>query len=32
LHAAENAAYTLQTPSTNTSAPANAVDLKMMVP
>ena len=32
LHAAENAAYTLQAPSTETSAPANAVDLKMMIP
>ena len=32
LHAAERAAYTLQAPSTETSAPANAVDLKMMIP
>jgi NADH-quinone oxidoreductase subunit N len=32
LHAAEAAAYTLQAPSTETSAPANAVDLKMMMP
>jgi NADH-quinone oxidoreductase subunit N len=32
LHAAEAAAYTLQAPSTETSAPANPVDLKMMMP
>jgi hypothetical protein len=32
LHAAEAAAYTLQAPSTETSAPTNAVDLKMMMP
>ena len=32
LHAAENAAYTLQAPSTNTSAPAHVFDLKMMIP
>jgi len=32
LHAAERAAYTLQAPSTETSAPTNAVDLKMVMP
>jgi NADH-quinone oxidoreductase subunit N len=32
LHAAENAAYTLQAPSTETSTPAGPVDLKIMMP
>ncbi|MGA2831906.1 MAG: NADH-quinone oxidoreductase subunit N [Terracidiphilus sp.] len=32
LHAAENAAYTLQAPSTETSTPANSVDRKMILP
>ena len=32
LHAAEHAAYTLRAPSADTSAPANAFDLKMMMP
>jgi NADH-quinone oxidoreductase subunit N len=32
LHAAQAAAYTLEAPSGHTSAPANAVDLKIMMP